>query len=445
MIKLRYISSWGGEILNKKALRVINIILVLVFILSGYIAYAEAGEDAYVIPIKGNITKATYQFVEAKVEEISDLNPKAIIFEIDTYGGLIVEAEKIWRVISDIEVPTIAFVNTKAESAGTLITVACDNIVMSDGATIGSAEVVPYSEKALSMWVSWLKEAAINNGRDPVLVAAMADKDIVIPGVVEQGKLLNLNTNESKELGFADLYTDDYETILNSFNIDYDEIKELEPTLRVKVAGFLSDPYVGIILLVIGFIGLVFELFAPGFGVGGTLSLIAFTLFFGGNILAGNSGFGVVLIFTLGIVLIIIEAVVPGFGLPGIGGIVAIITSIILAMNSIQGALISLSIAIILTIVAASLLIRFGYRSPYLNRIVLKTNQDKEEGYISMSYKDKYIDKEGIVVSYLRPSGTVEIDNERVDAVSESEFIEKGAKIKVVKVEGMKVIVKRIK
>lgn len=431
--------------MNKKTLRIINIILVLVFIFSGYTAYAEAGEDAYVIPIKGTITKATYQFVQARVDEITDLNPKAIIFEIDTYGGYILETEKIWRVISDIEVPTIAFVNTKAESAGVLITVACDKIVMANGATIGSAEPMPNTEKTLSLWVSWLKEAALNNDRDPELVAAMADKDIAIPGVVKYGKLLNLNTNMSKELGFADLYAEDYETILKNFNIDYDKIKEIETTLRVKAAGFLSDPYVGMILIAIGFIGLVFELFAPGFGVGGTLSLIAFALFFGGNILAGNSGLGVILIFALGIVLIIIEAVVPGFGLPGIGGIAAIITSIILAMNSIQGALISLSVAIILTIVAASLLIRFGYRSPYLNRIILKTNQNKEEGYVSMSYRDKYIDKEGIVVSYLRPSGTVEIDNERVDAVSESEFIEKGTKIKVIKVEGMKVIVKRLK
>lgn len=413
--------------------------------LSGYIVYAEAGEDAYVIPIKGNITKATYQFVEAKVEEITDLNPKAIIFEIDTYGGYIIEAEKIWKVISDIEIPTIAFVNTKAESAGTLITVACDKIVMAEGATIGSAEVVPYNEKALSMWVSWLKEAAINNGRDPELVASMADSDIIIPGVIEEGKLLNLNTSMSKELGFADFYSDDYGSILKNFNIEYDEIKVFETTLRVKAAGFLSDPYVGMILVAIGLLGLVFELFAPGFGVGGTLSLIAFTLFFGGNILAGNSGFGVILIFALGIVLIIIEAIIPGFGLPGISGIVAIITSIILAMNSVIGALIALSVAIILAIIAAALLIRFGYKSPYLNRVILKTNQNKEEGYVSMSFRDKYIDKEGLVVSYLRPSGTVEIDDERVDAVSESEFIEKGAKIKVIKVEGMKVVVRRIK
>ncbi len=429
----------------RKYLKIINIILILIFIFSSYIVNAQSNDDVYVIPIQGTITKATYQFVQSQVDEITKLNPKAIIFEIDTYGGYIIEAEKIWRVIAGIEVPTIAFVNTKAESAGVLITIACDKIVMADGASIGSAETYPSDEKTLSMWVSWLREAAVNNGRDPELVAAMADKDIVIPGVIDEEKLLNINTNLSKELDFADLYANDYETILQGFDINYNEIVRSETSHRVRAAGFLTDPYVSGVLLVIGFIGLVVELLAPGFGAGGTISLFAFTLFFGGNILAGNSGLGVILIFTLGIVLLIIELVVPGFGLPGIGGIVAIIISIILAMNSIEIAIISLSIAFILSITAAVLLIKFGYRSPYLNKIILKTNQDKEEGYVGMPLGNKYLNKEGIVINYLKPSGKVEIDNEKVDAVSEGEFIEKGAKIKVIKVEGIKIIVKRLK
>ena len=77
------------------------------------------------------------------MDKVIKENPKAIIFEIDTYGGVIVEAEKIKNLIISSPVPTIAYVNNKAESAGVLIAIAADNVVVSNTATIGSAETIP--------------------------------------------------------------------------------------------------------------------------------------------------------------------------------------------------------------------------------------------------------------------------------------------------------------
>ncbi|WP_243414862.1 NfeD family protein [Sporosalibacterium faouarense] len=371
-------------------------------------------------------------------------NPKAIIFEIDTYGGYINEAEKIWKLISGLDIPTISYVNTKAESAGVLITISSDKIAMSDGSTIGSAETIPNTEKVLSMWVSWLRDAAESNGRNPQLVAAMADKSIEIPGVVKEGKLLNLNSTKAKELGLADVVANDYEEILNYLDIDYNNIVSSSPTLRTHIASLLSDPYISGILIILGFVGFVIEVMAPGFGAGGTLSFIAFTLYFSGNILAGNSGLGVVLIFLAGVVLIIIEALIPGFGITGIGGIVAISISIVLATNSIQAALLSLTLAIVISAVVLIILIKYGYKSPYLSKVILKENQDKDKGYIGISYMNKYLGKEGEAISFLRPAGIILIGDDRVDAVSQGDFIEKGSKVKVVKVEGGKVIVRKV-
>lgn len=429
---------------NKKILSLINIAMIVLVLFVSFSTYAQGEGNVYVVPIKNNITKSTFQFVESKVNEIMKYNPSAIIFEIDTYGGYINEAEKIWKLISSLDVPTIAYVNTKAESAGVLITISNDKIVMTKGATVGSAETIPNTEKVLSMWVSWLKEAAENNGRNPELVAAMADKSIEIPGVVKKGKLLNLNSNDANRLGFADLIANDYEEALDYFDIEYNDIVEETSNLRTKLAGFLSDPAIGGVLITIGFIGLVFEIMMPGFGAGGTLSLIAFSLFFSGNILAGNSGLGVIIIFLAGIALIFIEAVIPGFGVVGIGGMIAIGASIVLAMGSVQAAVISLFIAIIISTIVLALLIKFGYKSPYLNRVILKENQNRKLGYVGVPNKNEYLGKEGEVISYLRPAGTVLIENDRVDAVSQSEFIKKGERVKVVKVEGSKVIVRKI-
>ena len=217
-----------------------------------------------------------------------------------------------------------------------------------------------------------------------------------------------------------------------------------EEDAGLKLAKALANPYMGTLLLTIGFIGIIMEIFTPGFGVGGTISIIAFGLFFGGNIIAGNSEWTSLVIFITGLVLLIIEAIIPGFGLPGISGIILIIAGTILAMGTITSALISLSIAIIITAIITILLIKFGHKSPHLENIVLNTQQKDEEGYLSTNTKDEYLGKTGISISELRPSGIVEIDGKRLDALSEGVFIPREANVKVVRVEGSKIIVRRV-
>lgn len=418
--------------------------ILLILVLGSISAYSDEGNDVYVIPVKGEINKATYQFIKTKVEEVSKYRPAAIIFEIDTYGGFIDKAIDIKDVIVNIDIPTISFVNTKAESAGILITIAGEKIVMAEGSTIGSAETIPNTEKIMSMWVSTLKTVAEQRGRDKELVAAMADKDIEIKGIVKKGELLNLNYKEAKQLGFADYVSNNYDDMLNYFKIDYNKVIKINTDLRTNIAKYLTNPYVGTLLISLGFLGLVIEMFTPGFGAGGTLSLISFSLYFGGNIIAGNSGWGVVIIFLAGIALLLIEAAIPGFGVPGIGGIICIIISIVLTSGSIESAVVSLGIAIILTVLVTVLLVKYGQRSPYLDKIILRTKQNNEKGYVGVESKKEYVGKEGIAISLLRPAGIIDIEGHRIDAVSEGAFIEKGARVKVIKVEGPRVVVRKI-
>ncbi|WP_425446112.1 NfeD family protein [Dethiothermospora halolimnae] len=426
-----------------KIISILFIVCIFLSIFSNNIA-AETEKDVYIIPIEGEINTSTYQFIKKEVNKIDKYQAKAIIFDIDTYGGEIEEAEKIKNLIMDLEVPTISFVNNKAESAGVLLTISSEKVVMSHEATIGSAETIPNTEKILSFWVSLLKNTAKNRGRDPRIIAAMADKDVEIKGIVKKGKLLNLGARDAKKYGIADLIANDYKDILQEFDIQYRGIKTIDISLKVKLAGIITSPYISTLLIYLGLIGLIIELIAPGFGAGGTVSLVSFALFFGGNILAGNSGLGVLIIFLAGLVLIVIEALIPGFGIPGIGGIIFILASLVLAMDSLALAGGSILIALILTVISTYLLIKYGQRSPYLDKIVLGTKQTKNDGYTSLSDKDKYLNQRGVVVSYLRPSGTIEIEGKRVDAVSQGDFIKKGEVVKVIKVEGPKVIVKKI-
>src|SRR5699024_9033100 len=326
---------------------------------------------------------------------------------------------------------------------GVLITISSEKVVMAESSTIGSAETIPDTEKVMSMWKSFLRDMAEERGRDSEIIEAMADRDIDIEGITVKGKLLNLTSREALKYNIADYISNDYKDMLNHFNINYSSIVTINEGIEVKFAKFVSNPYMSTLLLTIGFIGLLIEIFTPGFGIGGTLSILAFSIFFGGNLLAGSSETSSIILFVTGLILLIIEGMIPGFGLPGIGGIILLIAGVILAVNSVTNAIISLGIAIVITAIIAIILVKLGKRSPMFNKIVLETELKDDKGYLSSSRKDEYLNKEGITITELRPSGIIEIDGKRIDALSEGSYINKNVSIKVVRVEGSKIFVRR--
>ena len=382
------------------------------------------------------------------MELINKLNNRddvgCIIFDVNTYGGLIDKAIDIKDAIISTDIKTISYVNNKAESAGVLLTIASEDIAVAQNATIGSAETIPNTEKVMSMWRAVLRDTAQHRGRNPLIIESMAEKDIFVPGVIVKGKLLNLTSQEAIELEIADVVASDYEEILNKLEVDYESIVVIEENYQVKLAKYISNPYINSLFLTIAFVGMVIEIFSPGFGLGGTISIIGFGLYFGGNILAGHSNWTSLILFITGFILLIVEAIVPGFGLPGISGLILVFTGIIMAVESLGVAAISISIAIIVTTIITILLIKLGFKSKILDNIILKsdvTNNEHNEKKIS---KEELLGSIGKSVSILRPTGFIEIEGQRYDALSEEGFIQEGSKVVVSKIEGNKIFVRRM-
>lgn len=428
--------------MRKKRIAIIFTLLIVLFLTN--LSFAETEGDIYIIPINGEINKGTYNFLKETMDKIDYNKTKAIIFEINTYGGLIDEAANIKDLIIASPVPTISYVKNKAGSAGVLITIASEKVVMANSATIGSAETIPNTEKIMSMWRSFLRDTAQYRGRDAQIIEAMADKEIAIEGLTNKGKLVNLTSLEAVEYGIADLATDDYNEILSFFNLGTANLIKIEESLQVKLSKYISNPYISSLLLTLGFVGLVVEVLTPGFGIGGTLSIIGFGLFFGGNILSGNSNWISLALFVTGLILLIVEAFVPGFGLPGISGIVFVLVGVVLAMNSFPAAISSLSIAIIITTIVTIILVKQGFKSKIFNKIILNAEHRDEKGYLSVDSMSQYLDKEGICITGLRPSGFIDIDGIKLDALAENDYIPVDTLIKVVRVEGSKIFVRRV-
>lgn len=433
---------------------VVPLVLLLVFILTVQgIApvYAAPRDLVYVIPIEGMIDAGLANFVERVYEEADKLGVKTIILEIDTPGGLVNEAVRIKKIIDRSDIPTIAYVTGGAISAGALLALTAPELIMAPGTTMGAAEPrvgeEKADEKAVSYWAGELASAAEQNGRDPEIAKAMADSDLIIPDVKEKGKLLTLTAKQAEKYKMIDGILASRTEVLQYYNLGEAEVVEQHPSFTEQVSRWVTNPYVSSVLLMIGIAGIIVEIFTMGFGIAGIIGSLALALYFGGSLLAGLSGWGTILLFLLGLILLALEVFVfPGFGVAGIGGLAALITSVFMAAPSSEQAMTSLVLALLGTIILVALSIKLLPTRKVWQRLILGTKLEKSSGYVapSPSYSDLG-GKEGQALTPLRPAGVAEIDGLRVDVVTEGGFIQANEPIKVVKVEGNRVVVTTLK
>jgi membrane-bound serine protease (ClpP class) len=424
--------------------------------------FAQKTPVVYVAPIEGMIDLGLAPFVERVLREASDAGAAAVILEINTFGGRVDAAVLIRDALLNAKVPTIAFINKRAISAGALIALATEKIVIGQGGTIGAATPVqmgqpgapaqPVEEKTVSYVRKEFRATAEARKRPPLIAEAMVDADVAIPGLVQKGKLLTLTTEEALKHRVADFRADTIEEVLQRSGLSGAELRRLSPNWAENLVRFLTHPVVSSLLITIGMLGIILEIRTPGFGVPGVLGISSIALFFWGHWLVQLAGWEELLLVASGLVLLAVEIfVTPGFGLPGVLGIAALLSGLSFSLvgggatwDFILKAASRVIFSLLLAVGASLVLLRYLPRLPFGKKLILETGLGAGEGYASPPETDRqWLGKAGTAVSPLRPSGIAEFDGERVDVVSDGEFIEPGAQIVVTRVDGNRIVVRR--
>ncbi|HHV63186.1 MAG TPA: nodulation protein NfeD [Firmicutes bacterium] len=411
-------------------------------------ASGDASEDGgvpvvYVINIEGTIEPGLAAYVKRAMGLAEQNGVEALVFEIDTFGGRVDAATEIRDLILDTPIPTIGFVKGRAWSAGALITLATTHIAMAPSASIGAAEPRPVDEKTISALRAEFEATAEARGRDARIAAAMVDKDIEIKGLVGKGKILTMAAKDAEARGFIDFVGTDRKAVLKHFGYGGAYVKVIPVSWSETLARYITDPLVSSILLTIGFLGLVFEVLTPGWGIPGTTGVIALALFFGGRLVAGIAGWEVVLLFTAGFLLLLLEIfVIPGFGVAGVAGIGALLASIFLSFGNVRDAAFAIAFALVLTVLVVALTAKYLNKTRLWRGIILDVREATANGYVSGPGRQDYLGRVGRALTVLRPAGIVQFGDEKLDAVSEGEYIPAGSIVRVVKVEGSKLIVR---
>jgi len=471
-------------------------VLILSLILTGLAHSGDTAEavvaKAYVIPVAGTVDHGMAAFVGRALREVS--NGAVVVLDIDTYGGQVDAAFNIVDSVAACKAPTVAFVRSKAISAGALIALSADKMAMRSGATIG--DVAPLintnegpkmlGEKHQSPIRAKFRAMAAKNGYPAVLTEAMVTEEIavfevVLPDttlyldsirlaaldsqvksrivsskqVVKSGELLTMTDAEALRYGFSAMTVDGVDEMLRQMgykNAAVISVGRNWSEIFVSVVAMLAP-----VLMMLGFSAIYIEMRSPGFGIPGIIGICCLALVFFGQHAVGLANYTELLLLVTGAALLALEVfVIPGFGVAGFAGIALMIVGMVLSFQNFivpnpefpwQAAILKrnilrMSVSIIGSIVL--ILVFFKYFFERLGRVVkgpyLAATLEGAQSDLGMGFLPNVGDR-GVASTPLRPSGKVRIGAAQCDVVTDGLFIAAGAEVVVSQIQGNRIVV----
>ena len=426
----------------------------------------------YRVPIEGTIDLGLPPFIQRTLEDAESNEATAVIFDINTFGGRVDAATQIKDAILGADILTIAFINRRAISAGALISLSCEKIYMTGGGLIGAATAVDMtgkkgSEKVISFMREEMASTAEKRGRSKEIARGMVDEDLTFTHLViggdsikvddiegrKDGKLISLTTEQALKYKIADGTAENMEALLDS--LGYSSFKTIETTENWSeaIVRFLTNPVVASLLTTFGFLGILFELQSPGWGIPGFVGLACLILSLSASYIAQLATMSDMLFVLTGLALILLEVlVIPGFGIAGLGGIGLMIYGLYLLLlpdipvgeevlgQAMDGFLIGLVGAVIGVVLLAKLMIK----TKFWEQLTAPDTQKKEDGYSNTFGWESLQGETGNADTDLHPSGWVRVKDQRIFVVSEGEFIEEGKEIKILSVDGNRILVREL-
>ncbi len=437
----------------------------------------EAVGPIFVIPIQDTVNEPQFYFLRRALKEAQRANASAIILDIDTPGGLVLSAMNEMDALLASRIPTIAFVNKNALSAGSLISLATDQIYMHPGAVIGASAVVSgggedlnktMKEKSTSVVEAKARGTAKAKGHAEDVAEAFVrvESEVVRDGVVidSSAKLLSLNAQDAVKLYggkplLAAGIADDIEGVIRAAGLK-GAVKRLEPSGFESFAHWITN--LAPLLLGAGLLLGYTEIKMPGFGLPGIGAIICFALYFWGHLIAGLAGMESVVVFVLGLVLVLLEIFVfSGTLIAGLVGVLLMLGALVWAMvdqwptenggwampssAQLERPIFNLILGLAGMGVGIAFLAKVLPKTSIYNRLVLGDAVGAGVGVtVPVVNVTAKAGDTGTATTTLRPAGKAIIGDEVFDVVSSGGYIEKGTPIRIVSADGMGIVVEPV-
>ena len=433
-----------GVPMNRKHLFFLFVFPAIVCLfLPGSSAAQEKNVD--VIKINDIITPAVAEFISKSIEQSSKNHAECLVIELDTPGGLDISMRDIIKDMMNADIPIVVYVGpsgARAASAGVFITLAADIAAMAPGTNIGAAHPVAMggrmdrtmAEKVVNDAVAYIKSIAGKRGRNVDWAVRAVRESVSIPATEAlKIKVVDFIAKDLKDL----LEKIDGKTVekprgaikLATKNLP---IHTLEMGYRERILAALSNPNIAYILMMIGLVGLYFELAHPGAIFPGVIGGICLILsFFAFRTLPVN--YAGILLILLGVFLFIAEIKVASYGLLTVGGVISLaLGSIMLFDAPVPYLRASLSVIIPTVLVTAAFFI-------FALTMAIKAQLAKPA-----TGAEGLVNETGVVRTRLDPEGKVFVHGEFWNAYAD-EPIEEGERIRILQTDGLRVKVEKIR
>ncbi len=431
-----------------------------------------SSEVIYKVPIEGTIDLGLPPFIKRVISQAEAENAEAIIFEINTFGGRVDAATQIKDAILSSKITTIAYINRRAISAGALISLSCEKIYMTEGGLIGAATAVDMSgkkgsEKVISFMREEMASTAEKRKRNTEIARGMVDEELQFTHLVingdsisvndiegrKEGKLISLTTEQAVKYNISDGKAETFDDLIIKLDYSKYKVKQNIENWSENLVRFLTNPVVASLLTTFGFLGILFELQSPGWGIPGFVGLVCLILSLSASYIAQLATIPDLLLIITGFTLIMLEAfVIPGFGIVGISGLGVIIYGLYLLLipdvpvseEVLGSAMDGFTIGLLGALVGIYLLLKVMIKTKFWEQLTAPGSQKKEDGFTNSFGWETLINEVGKTDTDLNPSGWVTVKKNRVFVVSEGGFIDKGRSVKILSVDGNRILVRKL-
>jgi membrane-bound ClpP family serine protease len=451
---------------------------------------------AVLVRIDGPIRGDKVNFIERTLQQrTSGGEINFVCLEIDSAGGSIDDSVRLAQAMIDLskkEIRTVAFVPRQARGDAALIALACDQLVMANTAVLGGPGEANLHAIDPEDLLQTVKQIAGSHGRSWSLPLALVDSSREVSKYIRDNdqrvdyfSATELGEQPDKDLWKKASEDEKFTSPLSAHRADEMKLvrylvddaggmRELErlyhldnPPERLHanwahlLVEQLARPEISGFLLFIAFFTLSIELMTPGVGLPGFISAVCFLLFFWANVLHGTAGTLEIVLFVGGVAFLAIELfALPGFGVFGIGGILMIISSVILAsqtfviprnmyqLEQLPRGLLMVSAAGGGVIISLAVFRKYIHKAPLVNRMLLAPPEGAALGELSRRESlvsfDHLIHKRGTTLTPLTPAGKARFGDDYVDVVSDGDFIPIHASVYVIETAGNRVVVRAI-
>jgi len=405
---------------------------------------SAATQSIHILHVEGTIVPVVADYIDRGISQAEDENATVCIIELDTPGGLLDSTEEIVQRIMNADVPVVVYVSPQgawAASAGTFITLSAHIAAMTPGTTIGAAhpvavggEEIPEEQmkKIVEFSAKWMKAIAQERGRnlEEAQLAVTESKSFTDVDALDCD-LIDLRADNLEDLISQ---INGWEvTLANGMEVTIDttgyETTRNEMSVIERFLHAISDPNIAYVLLSLGTIGIIAEIYSPGTFFPGIIGAISLLLaFYSLGVL--NAYWGGILLILLAFGLFIGEVLTTTFGLFTAGGITALVLgSLILFPEGGPLFQVDLWLIAVVTILVA---VVFAF---VISRIIRAHRRQASTG------REELVGKTAVVKVALEPEGTVFFKGERWAAISEKGRIKPGETVIITKVDGLKLYV----